>query len=259
MANLEFVALDELNAQVVADFIPLLGRLSSTFRKRDEEENRVIIEATLTAALSEPADRLTAPDMTAILVARDPETKHIVSTLTGNVIAGTEGWVDDVVTLEAYGGRGFGRRGMDTVHKLFQNGGVKNVLLTSKQDRGAAGDLYAKLGYVEGGVVMRAALTAENATHPAEASREFFIGQNCLIPTGNKAWVYAPQTVGDSTPLDVSNDLMAANANLYNAGVTAANFYSTGEVDPKIKAVLEGLGYAERETRLYELDLSSVS
>lgn len=56
-------------------------------------------------------------------------------------------WIDDVVTDEAYRGRGYGRQLMEALHEWFEARGVNSVNLTSNPSREAAGNLYEDMGY----------------------------------------------------------------------------------------------------------------
>jgi GNAT superfamily N-acetyltransferase len=129
--------LTSVTPQDVEDFQRLLPQLSSRELPAPD-----VIEARLLAAAN--------PDNedSRVFVIRDQG--RIQASATGNICripTGEKPWIDDVVTDEAYRGRGFGRQLMEALHDWFEERGVSSVNLTSSPSRGAAGSLYENMGY----------------------------------------------------------------------------------------------------------------
>lgn len=244
-----FNQLDDVNPAVIQDFTVLLSELSRSFNGKDADEKYAVVEKNLTAALNS-RDAF-------VLVYADPESKRIVSTATGNVIGNSgEGWVDDVVTLPSHRGQRLARTAMEGLHEGFKQRGILTSRLTSKKEREAAGTLYDKMGYNEGGEVWRATTEAMTEKMVHANTTPNFTPVNCLIPTGNKAWSYGPNTLGSVE--DMAEDLRATSFALRASGVELVNHFLL-EPDEHVTAALQTVGYARRdETRLYTLDLNTV-
>jgi GNAT superfamily N-acetyltransferase len=153
----------------VNDFVPLLSHLSKSFAAKDAQSQLSDIELSLDRIMhsADTAVFIHAPEDSEAGEARGELDGHILSTATANKLwtPEREGWVDDVVTLPEAGGRGLGSAGMKALHDWFSSKGVTTVRLTSAHDRGVAGDMYAKMGYVEGGQVWRASLDGTNTAN----------------------------------------------------------------------------------------------
>ena len=246
-----FKQLDFIDDQVIGDFSALLSELSSSFAQKDEGAKAAAVEQNLTAALEAPN--------TFVMVYRDSETRRIVSTATGNIVLGSEGWVDDVVTLTSHRGQHLGHDSMQALHNRFNEASIQVIRLTSSFDRETAGNLYARMGYIEGGTVWRNPETYNFLNSGSfEGSDGCFKGVNCLIPTGNKAWLYGPyrrdQLSRESYPLSIR----LAAGELMLQGVTSVNYFDAAPlagVDPLLVESLGMTGFKQRGTRLYTLDL----
>jgi GNAT superfamily N-acetyltransferase len=258
-----FERLDDVNQRVVEDFIPMLGQLSSTFARKDPEEQYFDTMVNLSNAVE-------TSDNTAIFVHRVDGT--IVSTATANLAPTpyTIGWVDDVVTLETMRGRGLGTAAMLALHAWISENGANRVRLTSTPDKEQAGNLYEKLGYILGGQVWRAPLPPSNGPPPegTGVSIRETVGENelvgrawatdCSIPTGHKAWVDGLfATEDDVTTYD--GLLSQAHAHIANRGASSANVITDTLTSPSLLLALAGRGYQQRATRLYTLDIPAVS
>jgi GNAT superfamily N-acetyltransferase len=122
----------------VEDFLRLLPQLTT----HPDTNPRAVAEK-LQAVLDSPT--------TALFVIRDDE-GHIQATTTANICripTGTKPWIDDVVTDEAYRGKGYGEALINAAHEWFLSQGVFTSNLTSAPERVAAGGLYERLGYQE--------------------------------------------------------------------------------------------------------------
>ena len=64
------------------------------------------------------------------------------------LLVGTKDWIEDVVTDEAYRGRGISSRLMSMAEQASFETGAKNLNLTSNPDRGPARQMYENRGYV---------------------------------------------------------------------------------------------------------------
>jgi len=240
-----FVPLERVTNRVVDDFVPLLSELSSSFAKMPEDKQRTAVCQNLEAAVNNPS--------ATVFVHYDTDTGRIISTATANW--DKEGWVDDVVTLEQARGRGLGGMAMNALHGCFAENNVTVVRLTSSLGRAAAGNLYAKLGYQEGGDVWRAPLNEQTANF-SQAANGLFTTNNCTIPIGNKAWVSGPDHSIDIDPSQLEKGLTHANYMLWqegDTGITSANYFSETPTSPGIAIALKLAGYAQRPTRLYTL------
>ncbi|CAN5453836.1 hypothetical protein BH10PAT3_BH10PAT3_4990 [soil metagenome] len=150
-----FEPLTTLTNQHIDDMAVLAGVVSSSFRDVDVNERRLTIAHNLEEALA-------CPEETAVFVHED--NGRIISTATANII-GTDGWVDDVATLESAQGRGLATGVMRVMHGWMQNQGAERSLLTSKPDRIDAWKIYrGKFGYTVGGTVYRAPITDQNSS-----------------------------------------------------------------------------------------------
>lgn len=241
-----FVPLDAVTPLVVRDFTTLLSELSTSFAKMDEEAQRYAIYRNLSSALDSPT--------TTVLVHRDRETGYILATATGNTVLGAEGWVDDVVTLEAAQRRGLGRAAMQGLHRWFEDVGMLCVRLTSRLSREKAGNLYSDMGYVERGKVWRAPLTAENSAPTMPGHERDFSPIVCPIPTGSKPWIYGPRH-GDGDAEQLEAGIRAAHSVLAKQQIGSANYFAEQPPRPDMAAALQQTGYRLRDTRLYTLNL----
>lgn len=129
--------LTTVTPQDVEDFQRLLPQLSSRELPLPD-----VLEARLLAAC-DPSNQDSR-----VVVIRDQG--RIRASATGNICripTGEKPWIDDVVTDEAYRGRGYGRQLMEALHEWFEERGVNSVNLTSNPSREAAGNLYEDMGY----------------------------------------------------------------------------------------------------------------
>lgn len=66
-----------------------------------------------------------------------------------NILSGKKGYIDDVVMLEEYQGRGIGKELTLRLIEIGKNEGVKFIDLSTNPSRLAANALYQKLGFVK--------------------------------------------------------------------------------------------------------------
>jgi ribosomal protein S18 acetylase RimI-like enzyme len=124
--------LQDVTDEVVAAFGRLLPQLSSSARP--------LTRADITALRESPA--------VTVLLARCDAT--IAGTLTLAMFplpSGLRAWIEDVVTDEAFRGRGVGEALTRAAIRLAQEAGARTLDLTSRPSREAAGRLYERTGF----------------------------------------------------------------------------------------------------------------
>jgi ribosomal protein S18 acetylase RimI-like enzyme len=124
--------LREVTDEVVEAFARLVPQLSATSAPPDR--------AALDSIISSPADTL--------LIARHEGT--IVGTLTlvmFPIPTGLRAWIEDVVVDESARGQGIGEALSMEALSIARAAGARNVNLTSRPSRQAAGRLYERVGF----------------------------------------------------------------------------------------------------------------
>ncbi|MBI4992495.1 MAG: GNAT family N-acetyltransferase [Candidatus Harrisonbacteria bacterium] len=83
-----------------------------------------------------------------LLVARDGERiVGMASLWSAEILMGRKAFIDDVVVLDSYRGRGIGEELIKHLIETAKSVGAKSVELTSNPSRVAANNLYQKLGF----------------------------------------------------------------------------------------------------------------
>jgi GNAT superfamily N-acetyltransferase len=130
--TVEVEVLENVSDEVVAAFGRLLPQLSRSAKP--------VTHADLEALRDSPA--------ITVLLARCDDT--IAGTLTLVMFplpTGLRSWVEDVVTDEAFRGRGIGEALTRAAIRLAQEAGARTLDLTSRPSREAAGRLYERTGF----------------------------------------------------------------------------------------------------------------
>jgi len=126
--------LQDVTDEVVAAFGRLLPQLSSSAKP--------LTHADITALRESPA--------VTVLLARCDGT--LAGTLTLAMFplpSGLRAWVEDVVTDEAFRGRGVGEALTRAAIRLAEEAGARTLDLTSRPSRAAAGRLYERTGFAQ--------------------------------------------------------------------------------------------------------------
>ncbi len=85
-----------------------------------------------------------------LLMARDPESRELVGSLTlvlFRIPTGLRAWIEDVVVDEAARGKGVGEALNRAAIERARSAGARTVDLTSRPSREAANRLYTRLGF----------------------------------------------------------------------------------------------------------------
>ncbi len=126
--------LREVTSEVVEAFARLLPQLSSSADALDAASLGAVVEA---------------PGNTVFVARSDGRITGALTLVMFPIPTGLRAWIEDVVVDEAARGQGIGEALSVEAIRLAQAAGARNVDLTSRPSRGAAGRLYERIGFTE--------------------------------------------------------------------------------------------------------------
>jgi GNAT superfamily N-acetyltransferase len=130
--SVEVEVLENVSDEVVEAFGRLLPQLSRSAKP--------VTQADLEALRDSPA-------VTVLLARCDGSLAGTLTLVMFPLPTGLRSWVEDVVTDEAFRGRGIGEALTRAAIRLAQEAGARTLDLTSRPSREAAGRLYERTGF----------------------------------------------------------------------------------------------------------------
>lgn len=124
--------IEEATPRVVEALARLLPKLSASAQMPDGVHLKRIISNENSHLLVADVEGVIAGMLSLVLV---------------DIPTGRKAWIEDVVTDEAFRGRGIGRALVERAIEIAKEKGAKRIYLTSNPSRKAAHALYAKCGF----------------------------------------------------------------------------------------------------------------
>jgi ribosomal protein S18 acetylase RimI-like enzyme len=129
------IAIEELGVvtdEVVDAFGRLLPQLSSSARTLDAEAIQAIVSS---------------PAVTLLIARTDDKIVGTLSLVVFRIPTGIRAWIEDVIVDEAAGRKGIGTELVKEAVRIAEAAGARNVDLTTRPSRVAAGNLYERAGF----------------------------------------------------------------------------------------------------------------
>jgi ribosomal protein S18 acetylase RimI-like enzyme len=129
------IAIEELGAvtdEVVDAFGRLLPQLSTSAAALDAETIRAIVSS---------------PAVTLLIARSDDKIVGTLSLVVFRIPTGVRAWIEDVIVDDAAGRQGIGTALVNEAVRIADAAGARNVDLTTRPSRVAAGNLYERAGF----------------------------------------------------------------------------------------------------------------